>query len=153
MNNLVEFFFKESMWIKTIRDYISTCNVQILDQPEEDRGGVGWQLVLDGWQEGLEVEAVGRLHDGGHSGPTLNPGDLKKNMLDEHMFLRQISTIKSVDRGKRGYFGNHKVISYHLQLTRGAQPSGQSSLYLLNDINSLWSEFTKVIIALAVGHF
>ena len=29
---------------------------------------------------------------------------------------------------KRGYFGNHKVISYHLQLTRGAQPSGQLSL-------------------------
>ena len=54
-----------------------------------------------------------------------------------HMFLRQISTIKSHDRGKRGYFGNHKVISYHLQLTRGAQPPGQLSLYLLNDINSL----------------
>ena len=34
-----------------------------------------------------------------------------------HMFLRQISTIKSHDRGKRGYFGNHKVISHHLQLT------------------------------------
>ena len=54
-----------------------------------------------------------------------------------HMFLQQISTIKSLDRGKRGYFGNHKVISYHLQSTRGAQPPGQLSLYLLNDINSL----------------
>ena len=44
---------------------------------------------------------------------------------------------KSHDRGKRGYFGNHKVISYHLPLTRGAQPPGQLSLYLLNDLNSL----------------
>ena len=59
-----------------------------------------------------------------------------------HMFLRQNVTIKSHDRGKRGYFGNHNVISCYLQLTRGAQPSGQLSLYLLNDINSLWSEFT-----------
>ena len=54
-----------------------------------------------------------------------------------HIFLRQISTIKSYDLGKLGYFCNHKVISYHLQLTRGAQPPGQLSLYLLNDINSL----------------
>ena len=57
--------------------------------------------------------------------------------IGAHVFLRQISAIKSHDRGKRGYFGNHKVISYHLQLTRGAQPPGQLSLYLLNDINSL----------------
>ena len=57
--------------------------------------------------------------------------------LPAHIFLRHISTIKSHDRGKGGYFGNHKVISYHLQLTRGAQPPGQLSLYLLNDINSL----------------
>ena len=54
-----------------------------------------------------------------------------------HMLLWQIATIKSHDRGKRGYFGNHKVISYHLQLSRGAQPPGQLSLYLLDDINSL----------------
>ena len=47
------------------------------------------------------------------------------------------SLIKSHDRGKGGYFGNHKVISYHWQLTRCAQPLGQLSLYLLNDINSL----------------
>ena len=45
-----------------------------------------------------------------------------------HMFLRQISTIKSSDRGKRGYFGNHKVINYYLQSTRSAKPPGQLSL-------------------------
>ena len=61
----------------------------------------------------------------------------EKTAAERHMFLQQISTIKSHDRGKPGYFGNHKVISYHLQLTRGAQPPGQLSLYLLNDINSL----------------
>ena len=60
---------------------------------------------------------------------------------------------KAMTVGKRGYFGNHKVISYHLQLTRGAQPPRQLFIYLLNDINSLWSEFTKGIIALAVGYF
>jgi len=58
------------------------------------------------------------------------------------MLMRQISTIKSHDRRKRGYFGNHKVISYHLQLSRGAKPPRQLFLYLLNDINSL-CEFTK----------
>ena len=31
-----------------------------------------------------------------------------------HIFLRQISTIKSHDGGKEGYFGNQKVNSYHL---------------------------------------
>ena len=48
--------------------------------------------------------------------------------VSSHMFLREISTIKSHDRGKRGYFVNHKVISYHLQSTRSAQPPGQLSL-------------------------
>ena len=67
-----------------------------------------------------------------------------------HMFLWQVSTIKSHDGGKRGHFGNHKVISYYLQLTRAAQPPGQLSLYLLNDINSLLSEINKGIIALTV---
>ena len=52
----------------------------------------------------------------------------KRQSFPPHMFLRQISTIKSHDVGKEGYFGNHKVISYHLQLTRGAQPPGQLSL-------------------------
>ena len=42
-----------------------------------------------------------------------------KDVMHGHMFVTEISTIKSHDRGKRGYFGNHKVISYHLQLTRG----------------------------------
>ena len=45
-----------------------------------------------------------------------------------HIFLRQISTIRSHDGGKERYFGNHKVNSYHLQSTRGAQPPGQLSL-------------------------
>ena len=61
----------------------------------------------------------------------------KTSNFSDHMFLQQVSTIRSHDRGKRGYFGNTKVISYHLQLTRGTQPPGQLSLYLLNDINSL----------------
>ena len=76
-----------------------------------------------------------------------------KSSNTTHIFLRHISTIKSHDREKGGYFVNHKVISYHLQLTRGAQPTGQLSLYLLNDIKSLWREFTKGTIALVVGHF
>ena len=52
----------------------------------------------------------------------------KTHLSLQHMFLRQISTIKSHDHGKRGYFGNYKVISYHLQSTRSAQPPGQLSL-------------------------
>ena len=66
-----------------------------------------------------------------------------------HMLLRQISTIKSHDRGKLGYFGNHKVISYHSQLTiipfvqpinvsrRRARHEGKpkSRLHLFSDIS------------------
>ena len=70
----------------------------------------------------------------------------------EHMFLRQNLTIKSHDGGKEGHFCYHNDISNHLPLTRGVQPPGQLSLYLLNDLSSLCSEFTKGIIALAVGH-
>ena len=68
------------------------------------------------------------------------------------MFLRQNLTIKSHDGGKEGHFCYHNDISNHLPLTRGVQPPGQLSLYLLNDLSSLCSEFTKGIIALAVGH-
>ena len=47
------------------------------------------------------------------------------------MFLWQISTIKTHDRGKLGYFGNHMVIGYYLQLTRGAQPPGHPFTYFM----------------------
>ena len=69
-----------------------------------------------------------------------------------HMFLTQNLTINSHDGGKGGHFCYHNGISNHLPLTRGVQPPGQLSLYLLNDLSSLCSEFTKGIIALAVGH-
>ena len=72
--------------------------------------------------------------------------------LQEHMFLTQNLTINSHDGGKGGHFCYHNGISNHLPLTRGVQPSGQLSLYLLNDLSSLFSEFTKGIIALTVGH-
>ena len=60
----------------------------------------------------------------------LTPFQKSRNTLPQstHIFLRQISTIKSHDGGKEGYFGNHKVNSYHLQSTRSAQPPGQLSL-------------------------
>ena len=75
-----------------------------------------------------------------------------ENMVSSHMFLRQNLTIKSHDGGKGGHFCYHNGISNHLPLTRGVQPPGQLSLYLLNDLSSLCSEFTKGIIALPVWH-
>ena len=54
-----------------------------------------------------------------------------------HMSLRRNLTIKSHDHEKEGHFCNCRGISIHLPLTRGVQPSGQLSLYLLNDFNSL----------------
>ena len=68
------------------------------------------------------------------------------------MFLRQNLTIKGHDGGKEGHLCNCNGMSNHLSLTRGAPLVGQLSLYLLNDLSSLCSEFTKGIIALAVGH-
>ena len=76
------------------------------------------------------------------------PGEHKAN----HMSLRQNLTIKSDDHEKEGHFCNCRGISIHLPLTRGVQPRGQLSLYLLNDLIGLYSEFTNGIIAPAVGH-
>ena len=70
----------------------------------------------------------------------------------KHMLLERNLTIRSHDSGKERHFGNCGDTSIHLPLTRSAQPSGQLSLYLLNEFNSLWSEFTKGIIALTVGY-
>ena len=72
---------------------------------------------------------------------------LHQTQVPEAKFNRQ-----SDDHGKEGHFWSCKGTNTHLPLTRDAQPSGQLSLYLLNDLNSLWSEFTKGIIALTVGH-
>ena len=72
--------------------------------------------------------------------------------MSGHISLRQNSTIKSHDGGKGGHFCKCDGITIHLQLTRGVPLVGQLFLYLLNDFNSLCSEFTKGIIALAVGH-
>ena len=66
--------------------------------------------------------------------------------------LEQNLTIRSHDVWKEEHFCNCADTSIHLSLTRSAQPSGQLFLYLLNEFNSLWSEFTKGIIALTVGY-
>ena len=58
-----------------------------------------------------------------------------KNPL--HISLEQNLTIRSHDGGKEGHFCNCGDTSIHLPLTRSAQPSGQLSLYLLNEFNSL----------------
>ena len=71
--------------------------------------------------------------------------------LTGHISLRQNSTIKSHDSGKGGYFCKCDSKSINLQLTRGVPLVGQLHLYLLYDFNSLFSEFTKGIIALPVG--
>ena len=71
--------------------------------------------------------------------------------LFSHISLRQNSTIKSHDGGKGGHFCHCDGKSINLQLTRGVPLVGQLSLYLLNDFNSLCSEFTKGIIAPPVG--
>ena len=68
-----------------------------------------------------------------------------------HISLRQNSTIKSHDGEKRGHFCHCDGKGIKLQLTRGVPLVGQSSLYLLNDFNSLCIEFTKGIIVLPVG--
>ena len=54
-----------------------------------------------------------------------------------HISLEQNLTIRSHDSGKEGHFCNCGDTSIHLPLTRSAQPSGQLSLYLLNEFNSL----------------
>ena len=71
------------------------------------------------------AELTSRHASAPHGWPLL---DVAAFGLGHHIFLRQISTIKSHDGGKEGYFGNHKVNSYHLQSTRSAQPPGQLSL-------------------------
>ena len=106
------------------------------DYPKESR--MFFDLILHFGETTIGIETIGRVRVVG-----TNALQVKCVFVNDvthfavHMLLRQILTIKSHDRGKRGYFSNHKVISYHLQLTRGAQPPGQLSLYLLNDINSL----------------
>ena len=77
---------------------------------------------------------------------------LSADLKSSCMLLKSILTNQSHDGGKEGHFCYHNGISNHLPLTRGVQPPGQLSLYLLNDLSSLCSEFTKGIIALAVGH-
>ena len=62
------------------------------------------------------------------------------------------STIKSYDGEKGGHFCHCNGKSINSKLARGVPLVGQLSLYLLNDFNSLCSEFTKGIIALPVGH-
>ena len=54
-----------------------------------------------------------------------------------HISLEQNLTIRSHDGGKEGHFCKSGDTSIHLPLTRSAQPSGQLSLYLLNEFNSL----------------
>ena len=68
-----------------------------------------------------------------------------------HIFVRQNLTVKSHDGGKGGHFCQCDGKSINLQLTRGVPLVRQLSLYLLNDFKSLLSEFTKGIMALAVG--
>ena len=63
-------------------------------------------------------------------------------LLPNHVSLEQNLTIRSHDCGKEGHFCNCGDTSIHLPLTRSAQPSGQLSLFLLNEFNSLWGEFT-----------
>ena len=84
--------------------------------------------------------------------PCLDQNRIPKIIAKVHMLLRQNLTIKSHDHGKEGHFCNCRGISIHLPLTRGVQPRGQLSLYLLNDLSSLCSEFTIGIIAIPVGH-
>ena len=57
--------------------------------------------------------------------------------IEAHISLEQNLTIRSHDGGKEGHFCNCGDTSIHLPLTRSAQPSGQLSLYLLNEFNSL----------------
>ena len=54
-----------------------------------------------------------------------------------HISLEQNLTIRSRDGGKEGHFCNCGDTSNPLPLTRSAQPSGQLSLYLLNELNIL----------------
>ena len=84
--------------------------------------------------------------------PILIPHFTELFLKKIHILLRKNLTIESHDGGKESHFCYHNGISNHLPLTRGVQPPGQLSLYLLNDLSSLCSEFTKGIIALAVGH-
>ena len=68
------------------------------------------------------------------------------------MFLRQNLTIISHDGGKESHFCYPSGIRHnHFPLTRGAPLVGQLSLYLLYDLSSLSSEFTKGIFALPVA--
>jgi len=68
-----------------------------------------------------------------------------------HILLEKILIIKSHDGGNGGHFCHSNVISHYLTLTSGAPLVGQLSFYLPNDLSSLWSKFTKGIIALPVG--
>ena len=70
-----------------------------------------------------------------------------------HISLEQNLTIRSHDGGKEGYFCNCGDTSIHLPLTRNAQPSGQLSLYLLNEFNIVYEvNLYEGIIALTVGY-
>ena len=62
---------------------------------------------------------------------------MKNKTKRTHISLEQNLTIRSHDGGKEGHFCNCGDTSIHLPLTRSAQPSGQLSLYLLNEFNSL----------------
>ena len=64
----------------------------------------------------------------------LEQDELHAPVLDAvmHLFLRQISTIKSHDGGKEGYFGIHKVNSYHLQWTRRYCFSSKFAIFKCN---------------------
>ena len=60
-----------------------------------------------------------------------------------HILLRHNSTIKSHDGGNGGHFCKCIDIGINLQLARGDPLVGQLFLYLLNDLNSSFSNFTK----------
>ena len=64
-----------------------------------------------------------------------------------HISLRLNLTIKSHELGNEGHFCNCSGTSIHLPLTRGSQPLGQLSLNLLNNLDFLWREFSKGMIA------
>ena len=68
-----------------------------------------------------------------------------------HISLRQNSTLKSRDGVKGGQFYHCDGISNNLQLTRGVPLVGRLSLYFLNDLISLCSEFTIGVIVLPMG--
>ena len=106
-----------------------------------DRRLVG--LLVQSLRQGLEdlravlvvfVQRLGELRQLKHK---KRPNFINFRTLEAHISLEQNLTIRSHNGGKEGHFCNCGDTSIHLPLTRSAQPSGQLSLYLLNEFNSL----------------